>query len=273
MPRPRLDRPQGPASCGPSSTRMRSSVRLRAHQHPSGWHSNQPATGSSYAANAGKYFDGSAAVRLSESSKPASSATFTSGYSATPTQFKANPSTASGFQQQNMLSSHVAPQQNLLPSEAAPQQNLSANQVSPWQNLMPGQMAPQQNFTSSQAAPHQNLLPSQAAPGMLPLQSAVSSSSAYGWSNSTSAAQWQTQSQWPWVQGNNQWTAQSTQYMVCRCHSHIYSPLTTGDLCMAYVRARMSLVYLARNKLIHRKMHHFWRVFENMFHVTENSRR
>lgn len=168
---------------------------------PSVWQSNQRAASSSYSSAA----DSSAAVCWPQPSKPRSSSSFThsSRTFTTPTQLAANPSTASGFQQQNMASSQAAQQQNLLL----------------------GQMAPQQNVTST---PQRTLMPSQVTPGvsvcgdgMSPSQSAVHSGSTYGWSSATSAAQWQTQAQWSWVQGNNQWpSSQPLQYMVC--HSCIY---------------------------------------------------
>jgi len=277
MPRQRMDRPQmdvrplGLAGRGTSSMRMPSSGP--SHQYsadPSRWHSNQPATCSSYSSSTGKWFDSSAAVPRRQPSKPNKSS-LTSQSSETfakTSRFSSNASTMSGFQQQNLLSSQVAPQQNLLPNQMATQQNLMANQAAPQQNFMANQMAtqqnfmanqaasqqnsmanqavpqqnlmanqavPQQNFMANQAAPQQNFMASQTAPavsksgdGMLPSQSALAGGNMYGWSNATSADQWQTQPQWSWVQGDNQWpSSQPLQYMVC--YSYIYHVLSTGS--------------------------------------------
>jgi len=63
----------------------------------------------------------------------------------------------------------------------------------------------------------QHSVSGQTAPGMSkpPSQPGVASGNAYNWNNDPSAGQWQSQSQWPWPQNNNQWqSSQPFQYMV-----------------------------------------------------------
>jgi len=70
----------------------------------------------------------------------------------------------------------------------------------------------QQQQVQPQTAPGM----SKSGDAMLPFQPGPASGTTYGWNNDASASQWQTQSQWPWSQNNNQWqSSQPFQYMVC----------------------------------------------------------
>ena len=165
-----MPRPSGPAGRGRPSTGLPTSQSWPQYsEDASGWHSSQPDV-HSYSSDTGAWYDSSAAMPWTQPNKP-HSGTFPSQSSGTYTatgQFPATPSTTSGYQQQNILSSHVVPGM------------------------------------------------STAGDGMLPMQPALSSGSAYGWNNADSTGQWQSQPQWPWPQNNNQWpSSQPFQSVVC----------------------------------------------------------
>ena len=105
-----MTRPSGPAGQGtPSATVPPSGPWPHYPKDPPGWPSNQPDTYSSYTSGTGEWYDSSAGVPWSQPNQP----TFTnqsSGAFTTPThQFPANPTMASGFQQQGSLPGQPAP--------------------------------------------------------------------------------------------------------------------------------------------------------------------
>jgi len=82
---------------------------------------------------------------------------------------------------------------------------------------------PPPSQTTPSAYQQQNFVPGPTMAGMsntgdgaAPVQPGVAGGNAYGWNGNASASQWQTPSQWPWPQDNNQWqqSAQPFQFMV-----------------------------------------------------------
>ena len=135
-----MTRPPGPAGkATPSATMPPSGPWPQYPKDPHGWPSNQPDTYSSYASGTGtgEWYDSSAAMPWSQSNQPTFTNQSSGSFTAPTPQFPANPTMASGYQQQSSLpvSGQTAPIVSQSGNVMAPiQQGLDTGGAYGWNN-------------------------------------------------------------------------------------------------------------------------------------------
>jgi len=204
-------RPPGPAGRGTSSKSTPSSAaRPQYSGDSSGWHSNQPG---GYSSN---YRPPGPAGRGTSSTSTPSSAAWPQYSGDSPGWHSNQPGGySSNFSGTGKSSAAMPWTQPNKPNSASftsqsSETYATPNQFSANPPVMSGHQ--QQTSLSSQVQP----AVSKSDDGAIPCQPSPASGGAYGWNNNAAAGQWQTQSQWPWPQNDNQWpSSQPFQYTVC----------------------------------------------------------